>query len=197
MLEKQLEDQIKKDTIDKTKAKHQYYQNHKDGEPNYEEWTEQQKNTQIDLKKLNNLTDILNIGSEIKFTDNDIVKTGIIKDASDVHILVEDPESNMIKVDLKKLLDDEKFEIIKENNIFNTEYSYKKLVKSALLNIIMDVERISEKSFKQVDEKIQYIKNIFENNRQIENIINDCESQSKRYKYCAEFIYENVIKIND
>lgn len=196
-LEEQLEEQKKKDSLERQKAKHEYYKNRKEGEPNYEEWTEQQKNTQIELKKINNLTDTLNHGSEIKFTDGDTVKTGIIKDASDVHILVEDPESNMIKVDLKGLLDDENFEIIKENNIFNMEYTYKKRVKSALLDIIMDVEGISEKSFKQVDDKIQYIKDIFVSNKQIENIINECESQNKRYKYCAEFIYENIIKIDD
>ena len=116
-LEKELEEQRKQDRLNKDKAKHEYYKNRKEGEPNYEEWTEQQKNTQIDLKKLNNLTDTLKIGSEIKFTVGDTTKTGIIKDASDVHVLVEDPESNMIKVDLKGLLDDENFEIVKENVI--------------------------------------------------------------------------------
>jgi hypothetical protein len=198
-LEKELEEQNKQDTIEKAKARHTYYQNHKEGEPNYEEWTEDQKNTQIELKKLNNLTDTLKTGSEIKFTDKDTIKNGIIKDASDVEILVEDPDSNMIKVNLKGLLDDKNFEIIKENisSIFNIKYTYKDGVKSALLNIIMEEEHISEKAFKLVDEKLKFIKDLFTNNKQIESIINECEAQDKRYKYCAEFIYENVIKNND
>ncbi len=90
-----------------------------------------------------------------------------------------------------------RFNQINENisNIFKP-LTYKELVSRSLLDIIMREKGISEKDFNRVDNLIKNIKDYFNNNDKIDNIIKNFEEKESRTEYCAEFIYDNIIKNN-
>ena len=88
------------------------------------------------------------------------------------------------------------FEDFKVNENFDfifKEPKYIDKVGSSLLSIIMNEERISEKSFKQVDEKMDFVNNLF-HDEDIKEKINKFSDEGKRHDYCAEYLYDEYIK---
>ena len=82
-------------------------------------------------------------------------------------------------------------------NVFNKEYSYTELVLNHWVNILCEVNNISEKDFKNVDATINYVKTLTENNEEIDDIIAEFEPDNKRYQYCAERLnYKFLTKLN-
>lgn len=79
------------------------------------------------------------------------------------------------------------------NDIFNKKYTYTDRVKDDLIGILMEVQRISEKDFKKIDNIVELVKNYLSEN-DIKNIILDCEQNNKRPRLCAELIYNDIIK---
>lgn len=73
-------------------------------------------------------------------------------------------------------------------------YTYKELVSRSLLDIIMREKEISEKDFSRIDNLIKNINDYFNNNDKIDTIIKEFEEKQSRSEYCAEFIYDNIIK---
>ena len=57
-----------------------------------------------------------------------------------------------------------------------------------LMNIICQVNGISEKSFKQLDDTKAYIEKFFDNNPEI--LLDIDENNDKRYQYTAEILYD-------
>lgn len=57
-----------------------------------------------------------------------------------------------------------------------------------LMDIICNVNGISEKSFKQLDDTKKYIEGVFDNNQEI--LIDIDNMSNKRYQYTAEVIYD-------
>lgn len=80
------------------------------------------------------------------------------------------------------------------SSIFNKEYTYKDKVASSLVNILMDVNGISEKSFSQVDNLIANVKDVLSNNQKAIEIILAYESDDKRPDFCAEMIYDMLLR---
>lgn len=78
-------------------------------------------------------------------------------------------------------------------DIFNRKYTYSDRVKDDLIGILMEVQRISEKDFKKIDNIVELVKNYISEN-DIKNIILDCEQNNKRSRLCAELIYNDIIK---
>ena len=78
-------------------------------------------------------------------------------------------------------------------NTFNVS-NYKDRVKNYLHYIISNVEGISEKSFKQVDELTKRIKWIFKLNPEIDEVIRRYADRKCRYEFAAEHIYEWFVK---
>ena len=72
-------------------------------------------------------------------------------------------------------------------DVFNKEYSYLERIESELLDIIMNEEGISEKSFKLIDDTIDRIKSKRE---QCKMFVDDCESKNMRIATCANDIYD-------
>lgn len=58
--------------------------------------------------------------------------------------------------------------------------------------IIQQVEHISEKSFKQLDELHKRIEDVFDNNQEI--MVDIDRLNDKRYQYVAEYIYDKYFK---
>lgn len=59
-------------------------------------------------------------------------------------------------------------------------------------HIIEDVEHVSEKSFKQLDEIHKRTEEFFDNNSEI--IVDIDRLNDKRYQYVAEYIYDKYFK---
>lgn len=70
--------------------------------------------------------------------------------------------------------------------IFNLEQSYSKTVKNCLMNIFMESEGISEKSFSKVDELSLKCDKIIDGNK---DLINSFEAANARQELCAEIIF--------
>jgi hypothetical protein len=82
-----------------------------------------------------------------------------------------------------------KFDEINEGfNIFNIKRTYNDDVKSNLHSIIENVNKISEKSFKNQDKIMDFTKEFIKNS-EIKKIIEDFKNKDERSEYCAEFIY--------
>lgn len=80
------------------------------------------------------------------------------------------------------------------SSIFDIKYTYTDMVRSKLVDIMMQINRISEKSFKQVDDLVATIKDLVSGNDEVKAIIKNCESEDKRTQLCAELIYDQIIK---
>jgi len=61
-------------------------------------------------------------------------------------------------------------------------------------HIYCNEKHISEKSFNQLDEAESYLKNMFDNNPEILEEINNLKD--KRKEYTAEFVYDKYFKMN-
>lgn len=98
---------------------------------------------------------------------------------------------------IKKLNDFEEIYSINENlsDIFKKP-TYEEKVRSSLMYIIMEEKQISEKSFDRIDSLINHINEFFKNNNKVKDIIKEFEDKKSRNHYCAEFIYDNLIKNN-
>lgn len=76
-------------------------------------------------------------------------------------------------------------------NSFGFKYDIRNYVDDVfdhLMRIICDINGISEKSFKQLDDTKKYIEGIFDNNPEI--LIDIDNMRDKRYQYTAEVIYD-------
>jgi predicted metalloendopeptidase len=71
--------------------------------------------------------------------------------------------------------------------------TYKEKVFSSLLHLMMDEQSISEKDFKRIDVLMEKLREFFKDNR-VNNVINEFEEEERRNSYCAEFIYDAIIK---
>jgi hypothetical protein len=63
-----------------------------------------------------------------------------------------------------------------------------------LMNIICQVNGISEKSFKQLDNTKAYIEKFFDNNQEV--LLDIDTNSDKRYQYTAEIIYDKYFNKN-
>lgn len=78
-----------------------------------------------------------------------------------------------------------------KTNSFGFKYGVRNYVDDVfdhLEDIICQVNGISEKSFKQLDDTKKYIEGVFDNNQEILLDINNMKD--KRHQYTAEFIYD-------
>jgi len=72
--------------------------------------------------------------------------------------------------------------------------TYTDNVFDSLLDIICQVNGISEKSFKLFDETKDYVEKFFDNNSEI--LIDIDRRSNKRYQYTAEYIYDKYFSHN-
>lgn len=94
---------------------------------------------------------------------------------------------------MKKFNDflNERYKEIETSNIddiFNYENTFVDKVFDHLVQIVCDVNHISEKSFKEWDQTHDYIEMYFDNNQEILQEIDDFTG--RRYQFCAEYLYE-------
>lgn len=83
------------------------------------------------------------------------------------------------------------------NNVFNKQYTYAELVLDHLIDILCQVNGISEKDFKKIDDTVNYAKSLMDNNEEIDDIMKEFENDKKRYQYCAErLFYKFLVKSN-
>ncbi|MBN1216143.1 MAG: hypothetical protein JXA99_11975 [Candidatus Lokiarchaeota archaeon] len=78
-----------------------------------------------------------------------------------------------------------------KTNSFGFKYGVRNYVDDVfdhLMDIICNVNSISEKSFKQLDDTKKYIEGVFDNNQEI--LIDIDNMSNKRYQYTAEVIYD-------
>lgn len=78
-----------------------------------------------------------------------------------------------------------------KKNSFGFEYGIRNYVDDVfdhVLNIICDVNGISEKAFKKLDDTKKYLENFFDNNPEI--LLDIDKMTDKRYQYTGEFIYD-------
>jgi predicted metalloendopeptidase len=78
------------------------------------------------------------------------------------------------------------------SDIFKTP-TYKEKVFSSLLNLMMDDQGISEKDFDSTDRLMNKLREFFKDEK-VTNVINEFEEEGRRDNYCAEFIYDAMIK---
>lgn len=71
--------------------------------------------------------------------------------------------------------------------------TYKEKVFSSLLHLMMDEQKISEKDFNRTDNLMDKLREFFKNDN-VNNVINEFEEEERRDSYCAEFIYDAMIK---
>jgi hypothetical protein len=71
---------------------------------------------------------------------------------------------------------------------------YKTHVKDHIVNIICNVDGISEKSFNAVDETIKKVKDMFDSNPNLLDLINKCEKAGYRFELAAEMLYQKMFK---
>jgi hypothetical protein len=84
-----------------------------------------------------------------------------------------------------------------DEGIFNIKPpTYKERVISCLIHLMMEEQQVSEKDFKRTDSLIDEIKNFFVDNDRVNNVIKEFEEEGRRVNYCAEFIYDAMIKNN-
>ena len=74
--------------------------------------------------------------------------------------------------------------------------TYKERVYSNLLHLMMEEQKVSEKDFERTDDLIDKIRTFFKDNERVDNVINEFEEENRRPTYCAEFIYDAMIKNN-
>lgn len=71
--------------------------------------------------------------------------------------------------------------------------TYKEKVFGSLLHLMMDEQNISEKDFKRTDDLMDKLREFFKDDK-VNNVINEFEEEKRRNNYCAEFIYDAMIK---
>jgi len=76
------------------------------------------------------------------------------------------------------------------DDVFNVQSTFIDEVFDQLVQIVCDVNHISEKDFKNWDQTKGYVEKYFDNNPEILQIIDDFKG--KRYQLCAEFLYEKL-----
>lgn len=79
-------------------------------------------------------------------------------------------------------------EIKNIDDIFKQTKTYVDDVFDHVLNIICDVNGISEKTFKKLDDTKEYLEKFFDNNPEI--LLDIDKMNDKRYQYTGEFIYD-------
>jgi ferritin len=79
-------------------------------------------------------------------------------------------------------------EIKNIDDIFKQTKTYVDDVFDHVLNIICDVNGISEKAFKKLDDTKEYLEKFFDNNPEI--LLDIDKMNDKRYQYTGEFIYD-------
>lgn len=85
-----------------------------------------------------------------------------------------------------------------EINSFGWKYGVRNYVDDVfdhLLDIIYDVNGISEKSFKKLDDTKKYLETYFDNNQEI--LLEIDKMNDKRFQYTAEFLYDKYFKNNN
>lgn len=83
-----------------------------------------------------------------------------------------------------------------KTNSFGFKYGVKNYVDDVfdhLMNIICEINGISEKSFKQLDDTKAYLEKFFDNNQEI--LLDIDEMNDKRYQYTAEFLYDKYFNM--
>ena len=81
------------------------------------------------------------------------------------------------------------------SEIFSKKRTYLDDVKSHVIQIIMDENGISEKSFKEIDKVMDICKKSFEISEFIKQTCDEFEFSNKRSEYCAEYIYNQTKEI--
>jgi hypothetical protein len=64
-----------------------------------------------------------------------------------------------------------------------------------LVNMNCDINKISEKDFKNWDKTKEFIETYFDNNDDIILEINEFKEDNSRYQYCAEYIYDKYFNL--
>lgn len=72
------------------------------------------------------------------------------------------------------------------------EEELKNRIKGSIINIIMEEEMVSEKSFKKIDEISNRVNTILDENLFL--LASKMYAEGKRIKYIAEMLYEGYIK---
>jgi hypothetical protein len=78
-------------------------------------------------------------------------------------------------------------------SIFNYTRTYSDDVSRSLIDVIMRANKVSEKSFNQVDSIMANVKELLTNNNEAKDVIAEFESENKRAEFCAEYIYHYII----
>lgn len=71
--------------------------------------------------------------------------------------------------------------------------TYKEKVFSSLIHLIMDDKGISEKSFDEIDRLTDNLREYFKDVK-VDNVVKEFEEEGRRENFCAEFIYDAMIK---
>lgn len=83
-------------------------------------------------------------------------------------------------------------------NMFTGKVSHedalKERIKSSIVNIVMEENSVSEKSFKKVDEIVKDVNEFYD--EQMFSISNEMYNQDKRINYIGEFLYDKYYKKN-
>ncbi|MCK9416143.1 hypothetical protein M0Q97_05745 [Candidatus Dojkabacteria bacterium] len=82
-----------------------------------------------------------------------------------------------------------------KTNSFGFKYGVRNYVDDVfdhVLDIICDVNGISEKAFKKLDDTKKYLEKFFDNNPEM--LLDIDKMNDKRYQYTGEFIYDKYFK---
>jgi hypothetical protein len=73
-------------------------------------------------------------------------------------------------------------------------YNYVDCVFDCLLNILLELSQTSEKDFVGIDNSKKYLEMYFDTNQEILLEIDAFQRENKRYKFCAEYLYDKFFK---
>jgi hypothetical protein len=73
--------------------------------------------------------------------------------------------------------------------------TFKSKVKNCIMDILMEENQVSEKSFSQLDELKEHLKDVFKENPEFNSIINQMEKNRSRVEFVAETVYSKWPKI--
>jgi hypothetical protein len=79
--------------------------------------------------------------------------------------------------------------------LFSKRPSYKDQVACNLIDILMEVRGISEKSFSQLDDLFAEVENFWENNPSVRETVANFETNLKRPRLCAETLFADHYNI--
>lgn len=80
------------------------------------------------------------------------------------------------------------------SDLLSREYTYTDKVRSELINLITNDRKISEKSFKQYGAVMDEVKELMNTSPQVKELISQFEEKKKRPSFCAETIFDTLIK---